>query len=234
MNPWIDDVPIDDDWLLDLLVDNELSEEQRRRLLSHLDRQPDGWRRCALAFLESQSYGSDLGSFASEPEAQPAPMPPARRSRFLKPLAVAASLMLAFALGMVVRGGVPGREDAFTAGAGRVTGPSEPAPSGFDEERPGHTHPLHADQVPPPPDGSPSSVRFVGDDGTGGSAPDPQLPLIDAGYVGEGFAWQPPSVIPPEVVRALERTGHRIEQTRGHLVVPVEETIIVPVAQRVF
>ena len=42
--------------MFDLLVDGELSPERRRQLLAHLDSEPDGWKRCALAFLEAQSF----------------------------------------------------------------------------------------------------------------------------------------------------------------------------------
>ncbi len=46
--------------LLDRLVDGELSEFQRRQLLASMDQRPEGWRRCALAFLEAQSWGSEF------------------------------------------------------------------------------------------------------------------------------------------------------------------------------
>ena len=46
--------------IFDRLVDGELSEAERRELLQMLDRRPDGWRRCALAFLEQQTWGQAL------------------------------------------------------------------------------------------------------------------------------------------------------------------------------
>lgn len=45
---------------LDRLVDGELDAEARRELLLSLDARPDGWRRCALAFLEAQSWGRTM------------------------------------------------------------------------------------------------------------------------------------------------------------------------------
>ena len=45
----------------DLLVDGELSEADRRALLLQLEHEPDGWRRCALAFLEAQCWRAELG-----------------------------------------------------------------------------------------------------------------------------------------------------------------------------
>src|SRR5262245_7197050 len=44
-----------DDVLFDRLVDGELSADERRHFLTSLDDRPDGWRRCAIAFLEAQS-----------------------------------------------------------------------------------------------------------------------------------------------------------------------------------
>ena len=52
--------------LLDRLVDGELAETERRKLLLSLDHQPSGWRQCALAFLEAQSWGDLLGVAADK------------------------------------------------------------------------------------------------------------------------------------------------------------------------
>jgi hypothetical protein len=52
------------DRLIDRLVDGALSESERRALLQRLDAEPDGWRRCALAFLESQAWHQALGPLA--------------------------------------------------------------------------------------------------------------------------------------------------------------------------
>ena len=41
---------------IDRLVDGELSPEDRRNLLKRLDNETDGWKRCALAFLEDQAF----------------------------------------------------------------------------------------------------------------------------------------------------------------------------------
>ncbi|MCL6504821.1 MAG: hypothetical protein K6T86_19250 [Pirellulales bacterium] len=44
------------DRLLDRLVDDELPEGDRRALLARLDAEADGWRLCALRFLEAQAF----------------------------------------------------------------------------------------------------------------------------------------------------------------------------------
>jgi len=57
-----------DPQVLDRLVDGELAEGERREVLRTLERQPDGWRQCALAFLEAQSWGEALTQLARQPE----------------------------------------------------------------------------------------------------------------------------------------------------------------------
>src|SRR5687768_13637877 len=99
--------------LMDLLVDGELSEHDRRELLARLDETPEGWRRCALAFLESQDWRHELKTVARDPEsADSVPAPAFSRSVFLRipwstGLAMAASFLLAFALGLALRGPRP-------------------------------------------------------------------------------------------------------------------------------
>ncbi len=60
-----------DDILLDRLVDGELPADERRALLQSLDSRPDGWRRCALAFLEAQSWRSELRTVTIAPASVP-------------------------------------------------------------------------------------------------------------------------------------------------------------------
>src|SRR5271157_3352130 len=63
---------------VDLLVDGELSESDRRALLLQLEHEPDGWRRCALAFLEAQCWKAELGQVV--PPAAPARAVPASQA----------------------------------------------------------------------------------------------------------------------------------------------------------
>ena len=57
-----------DQRLLDRLVDGEIANEERRELLRRLESEPDGWRRCALAFLEAQAWWDSLADVAASPE----------------------------------------------------------------------------------------------------------------------------------------------------------------------
>jgi hypothetical protein len=96
--------------VLDRLVDGELTASERRQLLVALDDVPGGWRRCALAFLEAQSWQQLLPDWSAPPAAAgdatdaptADPPPPARASApgsWFTLLAMAASALLAFGLG---------------------------------------------------------------------------------------------------------------------------------------
>ena len=101
-----------DEWL-DRLVDGELTPDEYRIAIRTLEQQPDGWKRCALAFLESQAWRSSLAALTGMESNKPpteAVRPPIRRS--VRPpvtgwwVAVAASALLAFLSGRWI--GLPG------------------------------------------------------------------------------------------------------------------------------
>jgi hypothetical protein len=109
----------DDNLIFDRLADGELSNAERQELLASLDSRADGWRRCALALLEAQTWRRDFKSFVIQ-EAPPtvvqvaAIVPselPARpmRGSFSKSNAnrwftLAASALVAFGVGWQMRG----------------------------------------------------------------------------------------------------------------------------------
>ena len=51
---------------LDRLVYGELSEAEQQRIVSTLDHVPDGWKRCALGFLESQIWRRGLKDWKAD------------------------------------------------------------------------------------------------------------------------------------------------------------------------
>jgi hypothetical protein len=85
---------------LDRLVDGELDEPSRAALLRALDRQPDGWKRCALTFLEAQAWREAMPAVAVA-HAQPTSQ---SRPAFRRAFAVAAAVAVAFCGGFVARG----------------------------------------------------------------------------------------------------------------------------------
>ncbi|MDB5353061.1 MAG: hypothetical protein JWN86_4308 [Planctomycetota bacterium] len=115
---------------IDLLVDGELNDTSRVELLARLEASPDGWRRCALAFLEAQAWqgaftvqAASIKSAIRVSDASPrvplaACLPVSwlgvedtgrqaasgTRSRLIPWLARAAVMLLAFGLGWAVHG----------------------------------------------------------------------------------------------------------------------------------
>lgn len=102
-----------DETELDALVDGSLDEPERRALLLRLESTPEGWRRCALAFLEAQAWREALGAAACQTPtqgigvAQPVAAREARvasSSRYGPHALWAAAVALAFLGGWGVRG----------------------------------------------------------------------------------------------------------------------------------
>ncbi len=102
----MNDHTLDDETRFDRLVDGELSPSEYRELLASLDDEPDGWRRCATAFLEAQAWGQEFRSLKKESqEIATAKQPVSRGGGFVTMfLAVAASFVIAFGLGVYFRG----------------------------------------------------------------------------------------------------------------------------------
>jgi hypothetical protein len=104
-------VPVDDR-LIDRLVDGELPEIERRDVLRRLDMDPNGWRRCALAFLEGQSWREALAPHLDQAQPRPAALRAdaslRRPNRWRRPTrwaGLAATIAAAFALGWASHGG---------------------------------------------------------------------------------------------------------------------------------
>lgn len=111
--------PANPEALVDRLVDGELGEADRRELLLQLEHEPDGWRRCALAFLEAQCWKAELGQMVPPPAPQAALAAPVSRAEpagrwqswrqyVATTLTMAASFLIALVLGMGLRGTWPG------------------------------------------------------------------------------------------------------------------------------
>jgi len=66
--------PLDDDFI-DRIVDGKRTPADLRAAIDRLDREPDGWKRCALAFLEAQCWRESFRAMGES-----APSPTERRS----------------------------------------------------------------------------------------------------------------------------------------------------------
>ncbi len=229
-----------EDRQFDRLVDGELPDVERHKLLAGLDGQPDGWRRCALAFLEAQCWRQELaglvGAGPSAPPTQPPVEPnrpagrPGRRiaARSATVLAMAASFLVALWLGWAV-------QDAFDVGRVPVPGPAEIAQSSPVPE---------ALEAGPPP-ASPPQQRAVAARGPwqmvtlSANGPDGQrsqtidLPACDRKLLDSRWPETLPSALPHEVIESLERSGYQVRQHRE--LMPIEmpdgRRLVVPVEQ---
>jgi hypothetical protein len=126
--------------LIDRLVDGELPDAERRALLLRLEHEPDGWRRCALAFLEAQSWREAFAPLAAAPRPVSVGAVPARKPRAWRSVArwtgLAASLATAYALGWAWHPGPVGPKPGAPLAKGEMTAPPAPA-----EPRPQDTPP---------------------------------------------------------------------------------------------
>jgi hypothetical protein len=221
----LDEFRRDDERVLDRLVDGELSAEERRSLLASLDDEPGAWRRCALAFLEAQSWRWQLSRLAAEPlvcktSADVAVATRNRRRRFWElGLAIAAGLVVAFGLGTRF---AP-RELAATEEGALATTQVEQA----NEEEP--------TPVPQSAEESTSkweTLTLAATDGT--DANDQfQLRVLNANESEQEWALDEPSELPANLQELLEAAGLQVERQRRllpidlsdgrRMVVPVEE-----------
>ena len=226
-----------DAMLIDQLVDGELSGDERRHLLASLEAQPDGWRRCALAFIEAQAWRSAMGSLVAEAP----PTPPLREvpktsqspddsSRFQLGtwFAVAASVVVAFGIGRLM-------------GVNQST--SSPAPqiaSAPDQS------PIEAPASDPPVRGGPSgdAVTLVVNDRNG--VPQRiEVPLVEGRQLGRAFGDVPGWS--PEIDRRFDEQGLDLTARRRYapiyfeqqnkivpMVVPVDDAIVRPARRPIY
>jgi len=225
-----------DDILFDRLADGELSPAARRELLSSLDGRADGWRRCALALLEAQTWRGELPQLVAEASS---PMAASRVEEVpLEPewsmnwYAIAASLFFAFTMGLAFRD-LPHSHQTRT-----------PNPSNIATIRPQqHTLAPQLARVRPATAGQGDSVTmWVRDEA--GNPRQLRVPLVDATAMDRRLGLQFQPGLPADVRSQLEQRGYQVESKRRYaplvldngqsIVVPVEDTKIVPVSNRVY
>jgi anti-sigma factor RsiW len=249
-----------DDELFDRLVDGQLTPDQYREFVRSLDGRPDGWRRCALVFLEAQAWGRELRALGQEAPTQPvSPVdaaPPRQRIRqWPMSLAVAASFLVAFGLGVALRGRLPISEpnsapptiavqspngssanDAIVH-AGTTTPSSRPRggrvrdPT-YDLVQAGTNSPSPR----PGPDLSPEAqgnVRLIMDRGDGSAGEPLEMPVYELSPENAWMLSNQGWTVPPEVRRAMQQLGGDLQRRRQ--MVPVRggdgRRIVIPVEQ---
>jgi hypothetical protein len=241
MNPTKNNIPHDEGSIFDRLADGELSESERRALLASLDAEPEGWRRCAMAFLEAQTWRDSFGELthtmrkpAELPTLGAPPPSPKKRKKPLGTMgtvmAMAASFLLALGLGgWMLHEPPPGRFGA--PGANMLAdnnGPREVTPHPGVSPAVGETmrQPQTAASAPW------QMVRLQAPGLTGDDEP-LQLPALPRDRLDEDFLKTVPNPLPEDVLRAFERTGHEVRMHRELVPVQLKDgrQLIVPIDQ---
>lgn len=225
-----------DDQRFDRLVDGELSPDEYNDLLRSLDQRPDGWRRCALAFLEAQTLRQELGQPVGESQVSSrAATPSAGGKKHVRRwpglLAVAASFLVAFGLGLMFRAGWSGtRSD------------TEGSPIAKDDTRPeapaqSPARDAEIAEMPMPESPLPGrhrgSVRLVVDRPDGSGSQEFEAPLYDWSPEYERMLTEDRFRIPPGVRRVLQRMGREVRWDQQVLPFETEDgqRVLVPFGQ---
>ncbi len=233
------DTPGDDDRRFDLLVDGELSQREHRELLAGLDDEPSGWRCCALAFLEAQAWEQDFGPIVGFRKGTVPFLQRENRTRSSRLsrhtgmlLAMAASFLVALYLGLLLRGVQgPGNPPArppidAIAGMGAVAKPAQ------ESLQPESVQPdvLLQGETPESPW---RMVTLATTEGPHGKSESIRLPAVERDSIDEDWLAGVPAAMPADVLRALERTGHKVHQRRELLPLRMKDgrRLVVPVDQ---
>jgi hypothetical protein len=210
----------EDQRLLDRLVDGELDEAERRALLLRLDQAPQGWRHCALAFLEAQAWRSETRAAVTEPVATLI-RPAASQRSWAKPaLYIPLAMAAGFVLTFVLLKNRDGREFAVI-----------PAPDG-----------TRVQVVDDTPSMSGQNLRLVVDGTVGERQKMVNVPLVDAQGMNEALFGAASQSLPADFVRLLEQSGHQVVRERRlvpvdlhdgrRVVVPMDQVEIRPVSNQ--
>jgi hypothetical protein len=241
---------------LDRMVDGELSEDEQRSLLQRLEESPSGWRELALAYVEAAVWkeqfspkksSTDSGCEAtlsaviapiadSQVEAAPLSGKPENRQQSAMASAFAAvAVLLVFGLGIWL-------------GRTQIELPAQPTQIADNPQSPSanvaNTSPLEGPIDPTTTverntDAPiPKTVQVVYSDGQSDVWRFVDVPIADA-EPGDGskqldeFWNRPESAISPELRADLEKSGHRITESRDlwPAQLPDGRSVVIPVSQ---
>jgi len=223
---------VNDPRRFDRLVDGELTDTQIQSLLSGLDDVEDGWRRCALAFVERQMWERDLAGWMDQPAPKPPakPQPPAAEPApqqqtpgWYLPVAMAASMLLAFFGSQAWQ---QWSQHAPQDNSIPIVNKQDSKPSG----------PVDIREVSDSPAGR---LTLTLDRGNSGEH-NVEIPFYDGKQIDKKtLAKFQQNVIPPAVENRLRKQGHRIVRETQllevqldngkHVVIPVEQVEVVPI-----
>lgn len=187
------------------LVDGELDESERRDLLLRLDASPDGWRRCALAFLEDQALRKTLGFVSTGDPRRSMPTSVLVANERRKPNLHARRYAAAMVCGAALLG---------SYWLGRSSGSRPDRPS-----IPVETTTKVANELPPVP-GQP--VGFLKwSDPNWGELPPRTIAVVADTPTNEEWARERPDTIPEYVRAQWERQGFRVNEDHRLMAVDI-------------
>lgn len=195
----------------DRFVDGELSESERRDVLLAADREPDGWRRLSLAFVESQTLRQELKALTGAVPLKTrcvTDRAPAIRSQpvWLRVTGLVACCLLAFGIG---------RWSNANTSTNSVAGPHTFAPNDGKSRTVATVAPESGERH--------QTMRLVLDDLLGGPPQAVDVPVVENSQSDPTEFLTGPPVIPPEIQRALLRAGRRVHEQRQLFEVPLSD-----------
>jgi len=229
---------LEHDSRFDRLVDGELDDEEYRELLATLDDRPEGWRRCALAFLEAQNWGNEFKGVLKEtdPPKTLAHVPSRAANKLGTLLAMAACFLVALFLGMYLRSWnsneqkVPSNDSLVVEHESQVDMPLD------DKHEPKERTVVHAESRSNEPLGN---VRFVLHEAEDEKNRFVDVPFYELDRMDPKWYSDSAFSIPPNVIRELNQRGHQVRrdqrlipvdlQNGRRVVIPIEQFEIVPV-----
>lgn len=216
--------------VFDRLVDGELSQAEEQAILTALDARPDGWRRCALAFLQARAWKDGLETltpdfrlkanltlFDGMPTMPSRAAPQMVRSHSVRLLALAASLGIAFFLGVFVNsrwmnvGNLA--SDQRAAADPQSIRQGDAATPGGDSNVDGSG--VHVAAKPT------LTMAFVNNQGD--VARQFQIPMVEAEQLNLRWLARHPAAVSPKEVELLEDRGYRVDQERFYVPIRLED-----------
>lgn len=212
------------DLQLSRLVDGELSPTEYRALLLALDADPQGWRQCALAFLEAQAMSGELHALRGEYLSSPAPPEPASASKASSWWGTLLVMAASFAVALPLGGWLLGQSDSPSGAPPQIVQHSDPLP----EVTPVPTTPAANEPL--------GKVRLVTADGQ------VEVPYYSMDNGAQYLLDQQPA-LSDAMLQSLERQGHLIKQAQAGVMpvrledgaqvyLPVESYVITPASHR--
>jgi hypothetical protein len=214
--------PLNDD-LIDQIVDGALTPAQLRAAIDCLDREPDGWKRCALAFLEAQCWRESLclvgapnaksfkaeSTFPQQNDVQPIGTGRRWLSRALAASVVAAS----FALGWLGhdghRGSRPGADVAVRSAEPATKPEDTPKPETLTSKAGDAARPAVVEAV-----GSRYDVTMVAQLRVGSADAKSSLPILAGPGINTEWLKNQPPPVSQHGQAVLQQHGYQVDQRR--------------------